>query len=175
MPVTAMISMVSAVVLPLPRRPAVTEEHRAAGQQRAFDDGQPGGDERALAGIVRGDVAQPFVGQELHCLFDRGFRAIFPARQQRHHLLGNDKLDAALGIDVVVERQHTGIGQDDRQRGNGDDAGEGVIGAGHHVADELHRQVDGIAVGIDIIDMSLDLFCDFPLGHLVDDPLFRRR
>src|SRR5215831_10250175 len=65
-PVTATMSMMIVVVLPLPRRPAVMKKHGLSGSNERSIKGERGGNDCRLADMVGGDIDQPLVTQELH-------------------------------------------------------------------------------------------------------------
>ena len=79
--------------------------------------------------------------------------------------------DAAIAIETV-RRQQCAVGQDDRQRGDGDDGRQRAVVALQVVADELHRQVHGPAVLVDVIDILLDHLGALHLVHARQYPLF---
>ena len=118
MPVTALISMVSVVVLPLPRCPGSDEERRALVEQRALDDGQRRRRSGCICRRSRSATSQAI----------RRSGTAWPCRPPPHRSpprsaassisSGSDvEHDAAFAVEPVRAR-HWAVGQHDRQRGD---------------------------------------------------------
>ena len=110
-------------------------------EQRAFDQRQRGSNDRALASVIGGDVAQPFIGEEPH----RPFDAIIGNRCALGHDGGDLGLDAevdtALPVEPVFASEHMAVGHHHRQRGDGDQRRQGVVVANHVMVHEVALQV----------------------------------
>jgi hypothetical protein len=158
--------------------PGGDKECRPLIEERAFDQGERGGNDRRLAGVVGGHVDQPLVAQELHRRLHSFRGAVLALRDDRPQLLRDGELDATQTIEPV-RRQQLPARQDNGRRRNRNHCRQRAVISPHEVPHKLSREMHrarytGLLVLFVEIDVPLDHLGDFHLAHFAEHPLFGR-
>src|SRR5262249_6790473 len=131
------------------------------------------GDRDAPAVVVGGEVAQPFVCQEVHRFSDSFRGAVSRRGKKLPEFRRYAKDDAAVAIQTPPGEKPR-IGKNDWQSGHTGCDRQRVIAPDQVMLDEGRRQMDGpTARGIDILNMALDQLGERDLVQARQKRLFR--